>query len=107
MTFSDPARECAEAISNGLNVLYELAHGPLEPDGEGAAKAEWLDALEGLAVALERTRAGVIVTDSPASPEQIAAVRLVAALVADWLKTGQRSEDVASQAGALYEALNA
>jgi hypothetical protein len=107
MISSDPARECAEATSRGLNVLYELAHGPLEPDGDGAAIADWLDAIEGLAVALEHARDPRIVTDYHASPEQIGAVRQVAALVADWLKTGQRSEDVASQADALYEALTA
>ena len=105
MISSDPARELAEATSRGLNVLYELAHGPLELDGDGAAKAEWLDALEGLAVALEHARDPGIETDFHVSPEQIVAVRLGAALVADWLKTGQRSEDVANHADALYEAL--
>lgn len=107
MISSDPARECAQAISEGLNVLYELAHGPPELDGDGAAKAEWLDALEGLAVALEHTRDPGIETDSPASPDQIVAARLVAARVGDWLKTGQRSEDVANHARALYQALTA
>lgn len=104
MTSSDPAREWAEATSRGLNVLYELAHGS-RLDGDSAAKAEWLDALEGLAVALEHARDPGIETDYHASPEQIGAVRLVAALVADWLKTGQRSEDIANHADPLYEAL--
>lgn len=107
MTFSDPARECAEAVSNGLNVLYELAHGSREQDGDGTAKAEWLDLLEGLAVALERTRTGVLVTDFLPSPDQVVAVRLIAALVADWLKSGQRPADVAREADALYVALTA
>lgn len=105
MDFSDPARECAEAISSGLNVLYEIAHGPRKPTGDSSAKAEWLETLEGLAAALERTRAGVIVTDSPASLDQIAAVREVATLVTEWLKTEQRPEEVGRKAGALYEAL--
>lgn len=105
MTFSDPAREYAEATSRGLNVLYELAHGPREPGGESSPNAGQLGALEGLAAALEHARDPGIVTDYLASPEQIAAVRGLAALVADWLKTGQRSEDLASRAGALYRAL--
>ncbi|MEZ4308529.1 MAG: hypothetical protein R3F14_10845 [Polyangiaceae bacterium] len=106
MISSDPAREWGEATARGLNVLYELAHGPLEPDGHDAAKADWIAALEALAVALEHARDPGIETDYHASPEQIADVRVVAALVADWLKTGHRSEDIASQAGALYTALN-
>lgn len=104
---SDPARECAEAISNGLNVLHELAHGPREPTGDSAAKAEWLDTMEGLARALEQARGPDIVTDYHASPEQVAATRRIATLVAEWQNTGQRPEEIGSQAGALYEALTA
>ncbi|MFO0587689.1 MAG: hypothetical protein U0441_09120 [Polyangiaceae bacterium] len=86
-------------------MLYELAHGPREPNGVSAPNADQIAALEGLAVALEHARDPGVVTDYLVSPEQIAAVRSVAALVADWLKTGQRSEDVARQAGALYVTL--
>lgn len=101
MLFSDPARECAEAISTGLNVLYRLAHSSREPDAD--TNAERIEALEGLAAALERAREPDIETDHRASPEQVAAVRSLA----NGLKTGQRPENVASEADALYAALTA
>lgn len=107
MTSSDLAREYAEATSRGLNVLYELAHGPRQPGADNSPNADQIDALEGLVAALEHARDPGIVTDYLASPEQISAVRTIAALVADWLKTGQRTEDVAQKAGALYVALTA
>lgn len=98
----DRARELAEAISEGINSLVSVLEAAKTadqpPDG-------CLDALDAMAQAYEAVRNGRVVTDYVPSENDIARVRRIRELLADWLSTGRSSPDLVPLIGAIFDGM--
>lgn len=89
-------RDIANAISDGINSIAELASALDREtcDGPKPATPEWPSALEAMERALEAVIAGEVTTSLVIHSEDVERIRRIRAFVSEWLTSGHVAKEL-------------